>query len=207
MVTPASPTQGPGWARVRGSGPWNGEVARGSRGTLSDRKGWEGPGALVAWGATVPIGPLPHVCPWPVSSCLLPGQVRSGLDSGSELGRRGGDPVPTQLATRSWPQQGGRGPNPSGAQVGSIKSWWPLNFTPGSTSPRAVTLPPSTPKLAETDFPLRVGGAISGGSFPSLGSAALRGAGGRLGHQLRDALPWLQLVFRGRHRGRPCPGG
>lgn len=91
--------------------------------------------------------------------------------------------------------------------MGSIKSWWPLNFTPGSTGHRAVTLPPSTPKLAETDFPLRVGGAISGGSFPSLGSAALRGAGGSLGHQPRDSLPWLQLVFRGRHGVRPCPWG
>lgn len=92
---PSFPNPGRCWARVRGSGPWNGEVARGSWGTLSDRKGWESPGALAARGATVPIGPLPRVCPWPVSSCLLPGQVRSGLDSGSELGRRGGDPVLT----------------------------------------------------------------------------------------------------------------
>lgn len=53
--------------------------------------------------------------------------------------------------------------------MGSIKSWWPLSFTSGSTGHRAVTPLPSTPKLAETDFPLQGWGAISGGSFRSLG--------------------------------------
>ena len=69
---------------------------------------------------------------------------------------------------------------------------------------------PSTPKLAETDFPLQSWGAIIGGSLRSLGSAALSWAGGgwgrRLGHQPGDSLPSLQLMFRGRHGGRPCPG-
>ena len=65
--------------------------------------------------------------------------------------------------------------------MGSIKSWWPLNFTPGSTGHRAVTLPPSTPKLAETDFPLRVGGGHQWRQLPLLRKCCLEGGGGEPG--------------------------
>lgn len=77
-----------------------------------------------------PMGPPPHVCPWWASSCLVPGEVRSGLDSGSELGQRRGALLPLTPHKVMGPA-GRTGPYPSGVQMRCTESCWPLSFTPG----------------------------------------------------------------------------
>lgn len=66
-------------------GPWLGSCSglralewrsgeRGSRGTLSDRKGWESPGTLAVLEPPLPLGHCPTRYPWPVSLCCCLGR-------------------------------------------------------------------------------------------------------------------------------------